>query len=331
MWDFQPKAVQDRGQLAFLNGVGADPLWRGVACPSRVRVPGMESTEKREGSRRMTLIETPVGSLRYGYTLSANGNTWFLVEHPLKCEEDYKVQTWIEEHTIVEADRESVLSHYAGEGREGVTLGMLIPRLKSAFQSLIEVLAGTEALNYALVDYPDTVRRLWDVMVARNLESVRLAACSEHKYFISWEDSSTQNYSPTQYESFIASEIRQWCALLADADKRYFQHACGHVRGLLDSMTTSGIGGIESLTQPPTGNIPLADARKRIGPKMTIIGGIEPTVLLDSSLDSLAPYVERVIADGKNGSFILANADSCPPGVGVDKFKLIASIAQSCT
>jgi len=42
----------------------------------------------------------------------------------------------------------------------------------------------------------------------------------------------------------------------------------------------------------------------------------------------LEPYVESVIADGKGGGFLLANSDSCPPGVTVEKFKLVADVAR---
>ena len=48
-----------------------------------------------------------------------------------------------------------------------------------------------------------------------------------------------------------------------------------------------------------------------------------------TSLEELAPYVEQVIADGQGGPFILANSDSCPPGVTVEKFRLVADIAKN--
>ncbi len=40
---------------------------------------------------------------------------------------------------------------------------------------------------------------------------------------------------------------------------------------------------------------------------------------------------KQVIADGRGGPFVLANSDSCPPGVTVEKFRLVADIARNCT
>jgi len=206
---------------------------------------------------------------------------------------------------------------------------MLIPRCKSVYQTLVEHLAGTEELIYALADYPDTVRALWQVMVEKDLEAVRMAVEGEYEFFITWEDSSTQNYSPAQYDEYIGSEIGEWCRILQDAGKRYVQHACGHVSALAERMKRHGVFAIESISPPPTGNLAIRDARHLLGRDMGIIGGIEPTTFYNLSETDLGAYVESVIDDAQGGPFVLANSDSCPPGVTVEKFKRVADIARN--
>ena len=331
VWEYFPSAVQQRGMLAFHHEVGADPLWRGAPCPVSQSTPGVEWRSRAEGELTIAECDTPVGSLRQVTRSSPTGNTTFLIEHPLKTEEDFKAQLWLEEHAEVRYTPQAMTEHLQGSGQEGFSLGMLIPRCKSAFQHMIEHLVGTEELNYALDDFPETVEALWAAMVANHLHAVRLAADSPYTYFITWEDSSTQNYSPAQYDRFIDAEIRQWCAILADHDKRYVQHACGHVRELVTRMADAGVAAVESISPPPTGNIALRDARAKVGARLGIIGGIEPTQFLNLSLDALGPYVEQVIADGAGGPFVLANSDSCPPGVTVEKFKRVAEVARAVT
>ncbi len=46
------------------------------------------------------------------------------------------------------------------------------------------------------------------------------------------------------------------------------------------------------------------------------------------TIEELGPYVESVIEDARGGPFVLANSDSCPPGVTVEKFKLVAQVAR---
>lgn len=329
VWEHFPEEVRERGMLEFHHRIGADPLWRGAPCPVRAVPPaGVEERWIEGETRRRLDLVTPVGALAQEWRLSDAGQTWFMTEHPLKTPEDYRVQTWIEARTEMVFDPAPVAAHFAGDGREGLSFGLLIPRMKSAFQHLVETLAGTEALAYALADFPDVVEALWRTMVARDLEAARLAIRSDYGWFTTWEDSSTQNYSPSQYRTYIASEIGQWCALVAGAGKRYVQHACGHVRELIEPMREQGVCAIESLSTPPTGNVTLAEARRVAGAEMGIIGGIEPTHFLNLSPDELEAYAERAAGEAAGGPFVLANADSCPPGVTVEKFARVAAVAR---
>lgn len=328
VWESFPQDLQARGQLAFHHQVGADPLWRGAPCPVAQTTTGVDTQQTNDGEQQHVTLTTPVGTLYYTTRLSPSGNTWFLVEHPLKTEEDFKVQLWIEEHTSLRYDPREMAAHFAGEGREGLSLGMLFPRGKTAFQSLIEHYVGTEELNYALCDFPETVEALCQVMVENDLLATRLAAEADYQYFITWEDSSTTNYSPAQYDRYIGSEIRQMCDILRGHGKSYIQHACGHLHDLVGRMLENGVKAVESISPPPTGNITIRDARARIGDGMGIIGGIEPTEFLNRSLAELEPYVEQVIADAAGGPFVLANSDSCPPGVTLEKFKLVADVVR---
>ena len=329
VWEHFPQSIQDLGQLAFHQRIGADPLWRGAPCAVKAIPPAEIESRNTEGNGRIECeIRTPVGTLRQAWARSESGNTTFLVEHLLKTEQDYKTQMWIEENTTLTYDPDPVNEHFAGNGREGLSMGMLIPRGKSAFQTLVEHLAGTEELIFALADFPETVEALWRTMVAKDLEAVNLSAQSLYTHFITWEDSSTQNYSPSQYDRYIGSEIGEWCRILSACDKHYTQHACGHIAALVGRMRSHGVQSVESISPPPTGNITIREARNTIGSTMGIIGGIEPTHFLRLSEKDLIPYVASVIKEAAGGPFVLANPDSCPPGVTIGKFELVADIAR---
>ena len=331
VWESFPKTVQDAGQLAFLESVGADPMWRGAPCAVKQEVPGLELRQRDEPDRVYLEYATPVGTLRAVSIKSRLGNTAFLFEHPIKTEEDFKVALWIEEHAVLTLDPMLVDEHMAGDGRQGLSIGMLIPRGKTAFQSMVENSIGTEELIYALADYPETVEMLWQAMMHNDLKAARLSLEAPYQYYITWEDSSTQNYSPALYTKFIAPEIRGFCETLGESGKSYIQHACGHVKDLLPIMLADGVKAVESISPFPTGNVTLSEARAIVGSRFGIIGGIEPTSFLDLSLEELALYVEEVIEEGSGGPFVLANSDSCPPGVTVEKFKLVSSIVRRRT
>ncbi len=326
VWENFPQNIQDMGQAAFLREVGADPIWRGAACPVTQTQPGVEMKQFWDGELFVSVIETPVGSIRNAVRYSADGNTSFLVEHLAKTEEDLKVLTWMEEQTRFEVRSDSAVSDALAQ--EGLAIGMAMPRGKTAFQSMIEHSVGTEEMAYMLADYPDTVETFIRTATARDLEAARLAAGSDYQYFITWEDSSTQNYSPAMYNRYIAPEIRSICEILGAAGKSYIQHACGHVRELLSSMKATGVKAVESLSTEPTGNVTLVEAREALGDTCGIIGGIEPTKFLNLSMRELETYVREVIDACSGGPFVLANSDSCPPGVTMEKFALVGKIVR---
>ncbi|MHB1293998.1 MAG: uroporphyrinogen decarboxylase family protein [Anaerolineae bacterium] len=331
VWEHMPKEIQDAGQLAFLQEIGADPMWRGAPCAVKQEMPGVEIRRRDEIDRVSVETMTPVGTLHSVWIKSKAGNTAFLFEHPVKTEEDFKIALWIEEHTVLTFDPTEMNEHLMGQGREGLSIGMLLPRGKTAFQSMVEHHIGTVELVYALADFPETVETLWQAMVANDLKATRISLEAPYQYYITWEDSSTQNYSPALYAKYIAPEILGFCEILGESGKSYIQHACGHVKDLLPHMVASGVKAVESISTFPTGNVTLKEARESIRSGLGIIGGIEPTRFLNSSMEELEVYIEQVIEDGSGGPFVLANSDSCPPGVTVDKFRLGSQIARRTT
>ena len=329
-WEAQPAAVRNAGQLAFLKSVGADPLWRCSPGIVRHEIPGLVIRDSRRGDETLVAYETPVGTLTERYRCSPQGNTRYLVQYALRSRSDYEVLAWMEEHTRITTDASGMRAHFAGNGAEGLSLGNPLHSragglVKSAFQQLVEHWVGTEQLAYTLHDDPDLIDLVLEPMLAANRTAVSLSATvEEYDYFLTFEDSSTQNYSPAMYERYIAPEITEWGRILGRAGKQYVQHACGHVRAILPAMKVQGIWGVESLTPPETGNVSIRDAREVVGPEFGIIGGIDPVQLRLLPTDALLDYVDRVLDENAGGVFILANADSCPPDVAPEKFRVIS-------
>jgi uroporphyrinogen-III decarboxylase len=204
------------------------------------------------------------------------------------------------------------------------------PFLKTPFQALVEHFVGTEQLVYDLTDYPEEVEALLEVMSARAMEAVQIAVESPAEAFITWEDSSTTNVSPRMFARYIAPEMTRWGEAVHAAGKLLLHHACGHVRDLLPIMAQEEIDVVESLTPPPTGDVEVWDAQKVLSPQAVgIIGGIEPTHLLNLDLDALRDYVEVLLERVQPRHFVLANSDSCPPGVTVEKFRLVTEIVTA--
>lgn len=213
-------------------------------------------------------------------------------------------------------------------GENGLHVALVGAEMKSAYQHLLEHLIGTENLIYLTMDYPDAVRELVGVIAAKNKKTVEYTAESKIEACLSWEDSSTTNLSPALYREYIAPEITGWNTMLNEAGKIYIQHACGHIKDLLLPIADQGITAIESISPPPTGNVTMAEAVEILPARVGLIGGIEPVQFLRNSADEFLEYVEKLCDTMKGRGFVLANSDSCPPGVQYDKFIKIAEFVK---
>lgn len=327
-FDFLPNNVREKGELSYLQQMGADPLLRGGACAYEIRPNCCTVSVRTEGNKRYETITTPKGNLYSEYTYVSQANTWFLTRHPIADASQIPAAiAYFEDLQVIEKIKEANEQvERLGEG--GLQLAILGTHMKSAYQYLLENFVGTENLVYLTMDEPEQLDELLAVMQKKNLETVQITAKSNVGACISWEDSSTTNVNPALYQTYIAPEIAQWCTVLNEAGKPYVQHACGHIKHLLSPMAAQGVSAIESISPAPTGNVTMAEAFETLPAQVSLIGGIEPTQILNDSVSSLLEYADMLLSIRKKRGFILANSDSCPPGVDYEKFVALANFLK---
>ena len=327
-WDYLPDAVRQKGQLKYLSDMGADPLLRGF-LQLFIKTPNhYEITETRHGNKKQVKYETRVGTLVEEYTFSQQANSWFQSSHPVKKEEDFKILQYIVENTVLHENLQGFEEEQKQIGEKALHLPLLGLFGKTALQSLVEKWCGTVDLVYALYDFPEVVEECLATMQQKDMETVRISTKSSADGFIFWEDSSTTNINPDMFAKYTAPEIDQWGTYIHKYDKLLIHHACGHLKDLLPLMGNTAIDMIESISPPPTGNIEIKDAVRRIPDHVGIIGGIEPTFIENCTLEMLEARVCELLTDMKGKRFILANSDSCPPKVSYDKFLLVSDIIR---
>ena len=271
---------------------------------------------------------TPIGELRTGSQYSPIGDTTYIIRHPVQTAQDYRTLRALVSAMELVPQFDVVQHQIDAVGDDGLCVPLISPFGKTPFQALLEHYVGTEQLVYHLADMPEEVEATLTVMNEKCLEAVNLAAESPAEIFISWEDSSTTNVSPRIFSKYIASQLNRWGELLEQDSKALIHHACGHLKALLPIMKDEHIIAIESISPPPTGNIDIWDSRAVIGSELCLIGGIEPVHFLTLDDDSFEVYIRELIERMPRKAFILANSDSCPPGVPVERFKRVSEMVR---
>jgi uroporphyrinogen-III decarboxylase len=352
-WDFAPQKIQEKGQFRFMKEIGADPLLRGqTVCfrsqdilglnwggngdgtgNSSLEFKGCDIRYTRKDSKRQVRWETPIGTLEMEHTWAEAARSWMISSHPVKTVEDYKILLYLIERMTFEADYSEAAGMIKEVGDEGLVVAQVSPFLKTPFQSLIEHFVGTVQLVYDLYDHPDLIAQVTAVMNDKAREAVEISVESPVEAFISWEDSSTMNVHPDQFEKYIASELRKWGAALHREGKLLLHHACGHIKDLLPMMAEEGVDAVESISPPPTGNTHIWEAQKILSPAGTaVIGGIDPVMLETMDEAALRTYVREILRNCSRRGLVLANSDSCPPDVKIESFMtIVEEVGASAT
>lgn len=327
-WDYLDEDIRQKGQVKYLEDIGADPLIRGSHTLAKPIYKNCEVSENTKGNMRQIKYDTPIGTLSVKYIYSPVGNTWYQTNHPVTSSEDFKILKYIYENIIFEENIISYENDKKKMGEDGVYIPLIGTQSKTAFQCLLEYWCGTVDLTYSMFDFPEVVEDCLGVIKLKNQKLLNISVKSTAEGFIFWEDTSTTNISPSIFEKYIKPEIDNWGDTLHQNDKFLIHHACGHLNALMPLISTSKIDVLESISPPPTGNIEIDDARKALPEHIAIIGGIEPTKFVNMSMDKLRDHVTKLIDAMKGQRYILANSDSCPPEVDEDKFRMISELIK---
>lgn len=327
-WEHQNASIQSEGKVNFLESIGADPLLRGAEqiLPVNIKYNKCSIQELKKDNAIFKSYETPVGTITEKY-IEAPG-TLYLQEHAIKTIDDLKILQYLHDDMYFSDNFEKINENINLYGERALIVPIIGVNRKTAFQSLVEQWFGTESLVYAVYDYKERIEKCIQSMKKASIEYLKIAVESDGEAFISWEDTSTTNINPAWFSDYIAPEINDWCDIIHSKNKLYIHHACGHLEALIDLIGDTGIDALESLSPPPTGNISLLEARERLPERIALIGGIEPVHFERESLDFINNYVREIIENMKGSRYILANSDSCPPGVSLEKFKLITEIVK---
>jgi len=343
-WDFAPSSVTHNGQFAFLQKLGADPLLRGFQTSFTNSdilgleegvynvsddFPGCQIIRQTNSSGKKVTWSTPVGDLTLIKTYSPAGKTWMVTHYPIQQKEDYKTLLYLVEKMSIQPFYQSVIDEIVEVGEDGLSAPLISPFRKTPFQALIEHFVGTVKLVYDLYDFPELIEEVLEIMNQRAREAVEISINGPAEAFITWEDSSTMNTNPQTFKKYIASELSEWGNRIHKSGKILIHHACGHIKDLLPEMAEEKVNAVESITPPPTGNTEIWEAQKVLSRKgISVIGGIDPVKFQEYDIPALEEYVKRILNNTSKGGFILANSDSCPPNVTIEKFRKVVEIVQ---
>jgi uroporphyrinogen-III decarboxylase len=260
----------------FSRYLGLDILdWYGL--PMRITRRKVELESQTEGDTTTNVWHTPQGDLKEVKRVcrdetGAVSSNW--VEHLVKSPADLPALAAIFEDEVVEPDPEGIERTRKRReliGDDGILMGIT---KGTPLSMMYRVFSGVSTLAYLYVDAPEALRDCFDVMERTYLRYLDVGVQLDVDAIVTCDDTSTTAISPAMFETYNMDVTDERARRTHEAGKLYFHHSCGLIRDLLGLYRQTQMDAVHAFTVPPTGNVTVAEGRRLLGDKITIIAGV---------------------------------------------------------
>jgi uroporphyrinogen decarboxylase len=292
-----------QGPIGFLES-------RRVATDSwRVRWEQLPHPEYRTVRYRFL---TPKGGL--SMVLQSNPHTSWVSEYLIKEKKDIELIAGYA--TTPKCDVQEVNREAREYGERGLLRGHIccfdVFGQPGCWQDAC-CLVGTEKLILAAHDDPAWVHELLGILQRRKLGFVRSLQGAHYDLLeLGGGDGSTTVISPSLFREFVAPYDRELIRAAHEAGQRVSYHTCGGMMPILEEIAGMQPDAMETFTPPDMGgDVDLAQAKKRIGDKVCLIGGFDQFhFLLHCDPQITRREVRRCFRQaGEGGGYILSPSD----------------------
>ncbi|MHB9133536.1 MAG: uroporphyrinogen decarboxylase family protein [Armatimonadota bacterium] len=290
-WQFLPDMVNEFGLDTFF---GWGPTWPA----SKTEITRENSdTANPEWYEEVTTYKTPAGDISSIFVHNRLGKPGYIKKHLIESVEDAK--RWLSMPDNDLPDVSSFPARVAEVGDRGM------------------VLAGLGEGMYAVNDA--TGSELWGLWMydERELVHEMVAKAAQREYAIArhyiehgigplfgWvgpELCIPPLASPRDFDDLVTRYDKPIIDLIHNAGGFVWVHCHGDMNPVLERFADMGVDCLNPIEPPPIGHLTLADAKRRVGDRMTLEGGIESG---DFELDdavTFAAKIEQAMAMGKPG------------------------------
>lgn len=294
----------DKGELDFLQ------IYK--IFSDNWRIESEEIDHPSFATRRDTII-TPKGELTA--IIQANEYTEWVAEYPLKNKSDIEILGEYQPYPI--CDVESVNRQVEEIGDWGIMRGFIVPNdlygQPGCWQDFC-CMRGTEQAILDTYDDPQWVHEALKIFQARKVHYAKSLKGSKYDITeLGGGDASTTIISPKIFEEFVAPYDEPIIRAAQDVGGiRVSYHVCGGMMPILEMIADMKPVAVETFTPPELGgDTDLAEAKRRIGDRVCMIGGFDQgNYFINSTPEETRRKVRECFeAAGEGGGYVIAPSD----------------------
>jgi len=295
-------------------GSGGDAVW-GEGAPVE---------HLTEGDRTVTIAHTPKGDLRSVRRRTAK--TYATVEFFCKTYDD--AEKWL---SLPYRPPEVNLSDYERwkqrVGEEGLVMagigdGVCLPA----------DLFSPQDFSLLWADAPDLMRRLVRVAADRyNAHVEKLCKAGVEAFRIVGGEYASVQLGPAAFEELVVQPDAELCAIMRKYGAISYFHNHGPVTRFYDQFRRIEMDALDPLEAPPWGDCDLAEAKRRIGREVRLVGNLDDMEVLDKlPWEEIEPIAAERLAAAGPDAFVLGGTASGTYGEhGARMFMKLVPLAEA--
>ncbi len=278
-----------------------------------------------EGDYVYTFYETPVGTVYARHRINlkpGSGDSW-IVEHPIKKPDDYKVVNYIFRNTDITPLREEDVLRQVERFKDDRVFWAWVDR--TPMQKMLIELVGYRRLAIDLYRNREPLDELYDTLASRTEVICEIA--SESPIELVWCGDNVNGIvlGSRVFEKYHLPIYRHMSKLFEKNGKTLIVHMDGKLNCLKHLITSSGIKVVEAFTPPPMGDLPLREARSIWGENIKIWINFPESILLNEE-SYIKQYTLNLLEEiSFEKGFLIGITEDIAPGYE-SRLKIVAGI-----
>jgi hypothetical protein len=274
-----------------------------------------------------TEIVTPLGSLHEERVFSPESYSYNIRKHLLDSVADFPIVEHLMEHLVCTPLWERYHRWSAALGDLAFPYAQLP---YSGLGYLISRNFGVEPTIYAILDYPDEVAHLNEVINRRNLSILDTILDGPFDTLIISDNFDSNIQTKELFDTYSRGYYTEVARRLHAKGKFLAVHVDGEMRGALTWMAECGVDCVDAATPAPMFSLTPAAARKQAGPDLILSGGIPATVFGSTGTD--AEFIKSVRdwleLRHESPRLIMAAGDQVPTDAPLHRIKMLRDLVD---
>ena len=192
-------------------------------------------------------------------------------------------------------------------------------------------LYSPEDFSMLWIDAPDVMRKLVRTAADRiNAATEELAKSGVEAFRIVGGEYASVQLGPTAFEELVVEPDAELCDIIRKNGAVSYFHNHGPVTRYYDAFRRIGMDALDPLEAPPWGDCDLAEAKRRIGSDICMVGNLDDMEILEKlPWEEIEPIArERLSAGGPDAFIFGGTASGTYTEIGARNFMRLVPLAE---